>query len=179
MGGSDAVTEAVPRSTPARRIALAPETLVPIAVIAVDQITKAVVRSVLYVNESVRVLGDYVRLTYIHNEGAAFGLSVGRHSSVVFLVLAVAASALVLYLYLTTGRQERLQRVALGLILGGALGNIIDRIRWNMVVDFIQVGIAGHYWPIFNVADSAVTVGAILLAYTYLFRSAPSDRTAS
>lgn len=175
MDGSDVVSESLPAS--ARRVVVAPETLVPVLVIALDQATKAWVRAVLYVNESVRVVGDYVRLTYIHNEGAAFGLSVGQHSPWVFLVLAIAASVLVLYLFLTTSPSERLQRVALGLILGGALGNIVDRIRWNMVVDFIQVGVAGHYWPIFNVADSAVTVGAVLLAYTYLFRSSRSDPT--
>lgn len=175
MDGSEAVSESVP----ARRIVVAPESLVPALVIALDQLAKAWVRAALTVNESVRVVGDYVRLTYIHNEGAAFGLSVGHHSASVFLVLAIAASVLVLYLYLTTSPSERLQRVALGLILGGALGNIIDRVRWNMVVDFFQVGVAGHYWPIFNVADSAVTGGAVLLAYTYLFRSPRSDPTAS
>jgi signal peptidase II len=174
MDGSEVVAEAM-TTVPARRTLFAPTSLVPIVVIALDQLTKAWIRSALYVNESVRVVGDYVRLTYIHNEGAAFGLSVGQHSSMIFLVLAIAASALVLYLYLTTAPGEPLQRVALGLILGGALGNIIDRIRWNMVVDFIQVGVSGHYWPIFNLADSAVTVGAVLLGYTYLFRSSRSN----
>ena len=178
MDGSDVATEAAGRA-PARRILLTPTSLVPMIVIGLDQLTKAWIRAALYVNESVRIVGDYVRLTYIHNEGAAFGLSVGQHSSMVFLVLAVAASALVLYLYLTTAAGERLQRIALGLILGGALGNIIDRIRWNMVVDFIQVGVAGHYWPIFNLADSAVTVGAVLLGYTYLFRPTRSSTSPS
>jgi len=135
------------------------------------------VRASIDVNESVSVVGDAVRITYIHNEGAAFGLNIGRHSPIVFLVLALAASTLVLYLFLTTSRAERLQRIALALILGGALGNIIDRIRWNMVVDFMQVGLAGHYWPIFNVADSAVTVGALLLAWAYLFRGARPERS--
>jgi signal peptidase II len=121
-------------------------------------------------NETIPVIGNVVRLTYIHNEGAAFGLSIGSYSSQVFLVLAAIASALVLYLLLTSPRGERMQRIALALILGGALGNIIDRIRWSMVVDFIQVGIAGHFWPIFNVADSAVTIGAAMLAWTYLFK---------
>lgn len=175
MDGSEVAAE----RAPARRTVLALETLIPLIVIAADQATKAWVRSTLDVNESRRVIGDYVRITYIHNEGAAFGLQVGEHSSLVFLILAVAASTLVLYLYLTTSPGERMQRVALGLILGGALGNIIDRIRWNMVVDFMQVGVGGHYWPIFNVADSAVTVGAVLLAYAYLFRTSPSEAISS
>ena len=153
-----------------RRISLSYEMVLPLAVLVLDQVTKAWVRATMELNETIPVIGNVVRLTYIHNEGAAFGLSIGEYSSRIFLVLASIASALVLYLLLTAPRQERLQRVALALILGGALGNIIDRIRWSMVVDFIQVGIAGHFWPIFNVADSAVTIGAVLLAWTYLFR---------
>jgi len=171
MDGSEVVAE----MAPARRPSLALGTVVPLLVIASDQAAKAWVRSTLEINESIRVFGDYVRITYIHNEGAAFGLHVGEHSSMIFLVLALAASTLVLYLYVTTAPGERLQRIALGLILGGALGNIIDRIRWDMVVDFMQVGVGGHYWPIFNVADSAVTVGAVLLAYAYLFRPSQSE----
>ncbi|HUF89299.1 MAG TPA: signal peptidase II [Gemmatimonadota bacterium] len=153
-----------------RRISLTLETAIPVVVLVLDQLTKAWVRSTMTLNETIPVVGDVVRLTYIHNEGAAFGLSVGPHSSQVFLVLAAVASVLVLYLLLSAPREERMQRVALALILGGALGNIIDRVRWSMVVDFIQVGVAGHFWPIFNVADSAVTIGAVLLAWTYLFK---------
>ncbi len=156
--------------SPARRISLSAETAIPIGVLILDQLTKAWVRSSMSLNETNPVIGDIVRLTYIHNEGAAFGLSIGEYSSQVFLVLAAIASALVLYLLLTAPRAERMQRIALALILGGALGNIVDRIRWSMVVDFIQVGVAGHFWPIFNVADSAVTVGAAMLAWTYLFK---------
>lgn len=153
-----------------RRIALTAEAAIPFGVLIIDQLTKAWVRASMTLNETIPVLGDVVRLTYIHNEGAAFGLSIGQHSSKVFLVLAAIASLLVLYLLLTSPRDGRTQRIALALILGGALGNIIDRVRWSMVVDFIQVGVAGHFWPIFNVADSAVTIGAALLAWTYLFK---------
>lgn len=150
--------------------ALTREAAIPILVLALDQLTKAWVRAELTLGEPVRVVGDWFRLLYTYNEGAAFGLHVGRYSSVVFLVLAVAASAAVLVLYFRTPPERQLERISLALILGGAMGNIIDRVRWERVVDFIQVGVAGHYWPIFNVADSAVTVGAVLLGYCYLFR---------
>lgn len=156
--------------SPPRRIALTVETAIPVFVLALDQLTKTWVRSTMTLNETIRVVGDVIRFTYIHNEGAAFGLSIGSYSSQIFLVLAGVASVLVFYLLLSAPRAERMQRMALALILGGALGNIIDRLRWSMVVDFIQVGVAGHFWPIFNVADSAVTVGAVLLAWTYLFK---------
>lgn len=153
---------------PPRTLRLGAVALVPLAVVVFDQLTKWWVRSELTLNQPVRVLGDNVRLLYIHNEGAAFGISVGEHSSTLFLILASAASVLVLYLLLASSPGERIQRLALGLILGGAVGNIVDRVRLGEVVDFIQVGVSGHYWPIFNVADSAVTVGAVLLGIAYL-----------
>jgi signal peptidase II len=140
----------------------------PLTVVVLDQLTKWWVQAELALNEPVRILGDNVRLLYIHNEGAAFGISVGEYSPTLFLVLASAASILVLYLLIQTPSAQRLQRLALGLILGGAVGNIIDRVRLGQVVDFIQVGVSGHYWPIFNVADSAVTVGAVVLGIAYL-----------
>ena len=152
-----------------RRLFLTPESAIPFLVLIADQWTKAIVRAEMRVGESIRVVGDWVRLTFVHNEGAAFGIHVGGASPTIFLVLATIASAIVLYLYVTTPPEARFQRVALTLILGGALGNIIDRIRWGMVVDFIQVGVGGYYWPIFNVADSAVTVGIVMLAWTHIF----------
>lgn len=147
-----------------------PATAIPVLVLLLDQLTKAWVRAELTLGEPVRVLGDWFRFLYIHNEGAAFGLHVGRYSPVFFLVVASLVSVAVLVLYAQTPLEQRVERFALALILGGALGNIIDRIRWERVVDFIQVGVDGHYWPIFNVADSAVTVGVVILAYEYVFR---------
>lgn len=153
---------------PPRTLRLSAVAIVPLAVVLLDQLTKWWVRAELVLNQPVRVVGDNVRLLYIHNEGAAFGISIGEHSSTVFLILAAAASVLVFYLLLATPARHRVQRIALGLILGGAVGNIADRVRYGEVVDFIQVGVSGHYWPIFNVADSAVTVGAVLLGIAYL-----------
>jgi signal peptidase II len=161
----EGASEAVVPPQALRLGAVAP---VPIAVLVLDQLTKWWVRAELTLNDPLRIVGDNVRLLYIHNEGAAFGLSIGDHSSTLFLILASAASVLVLYLLLATPPRDRVQRLALGLILGGAVGNIVDRVRFGEVVDFIQVGVSGHYWPIFNVADSAVTVGAVLLGIAYL-----------
>lgn len=160
-GASEAI--ATPRALRLGAIAL-----VPLSVVVLDQLTKWWVRGELTLNQPVSIIGENIRLLYIHNEGAAFGVSIGEHSSTLFLILASAASILVLYLLMATPAGSRLQRFALGLILGGAVGNIIDRLRFGEVVDFIQVGVSGHYWPIFNVADSAVTVGAVLLGIAYL-----------
>ncbi|HWC06577.1 MAG TPA: signal peptidase II [Gemmatimonadota bacterium] len=161
----EGASEAISAPRPLRLTAVA---ALPVAVLVLDQLTKWWVQAELTLNQPVRILGDNVRLLYIHNEGAAFGISVGEHSPTLFLVLASAASILVLYLLLVTPAAHHLQRFALGLILGGAVGNIVDRVRFGQVVDFIQVGVSGHYWPIFNVADSAVTVGAVLLGIAYL-----------
>jgi signal peptidase II len=160
-GASEAIT--IPRV-----LRISEVVALPLAVLVADQLTKWWVQAELTLNEPVRILGDNVRLLYIHNEGAAFGISVGEHSPTLFLILASAASILVLYLLFVTPGAQRLQRFALSLILGGAVGNIIDRVRLGQVVDFIQVGVTGHYWPIFNVADSAVTVGAVVLGIAYL-----------
>jgi signal peptidase II len=135
-----------------------------------DLLTKTIVQREIAFRESVGVFGQVVRLTYIVNEGAAFGLYLGDASKTIFLVLSSLAAALVLGVYLYGEDEGWLKRFALALILGGALGNIHDRLRYGSVVDFIDVGVGSYRWPIFNVADIAVTVGAILLGLAYLRR---------
>lgn len=149
---------------------IAPASAIPLVILILDQAAKAWVRAELTLGEPVRVIGDWVRLLYIHNEGAAFGIHIGRHSPLFFLTVASVVSIVVFVLYARTPMEERVERVSLAMILGGALGNIVDRVRWERVVDFVQVGVDGHYWPIFNVADAAVTTGVVILAYEYLFR---------
>ena len=137
-------------------------------VVALDQLTKAVASSRLLLSEPVPVLGDAVRLTLVHNTGAAFGLFPG--SRLPFIIVSSLAIAVVIYLFTREAYRGMTQRVLLGCILGGAIGNLVDRIRLGWVVDFIDVGLGSARWPVFNVADSAVTVGVILLAW-YLSRA--------
>ena len=137
-------------------------------VLAFDQVTKEAVSSRLLLSEPVPVLGDFVRLTLVHNTGAAFGLFPG--SRLPFIVVSLLAIAVVLYLVTREAYRGLPQRVLLGCILGGAIGNLVDRVRLGWVVDFIDVGLGSARWPVFNVADSAVTVGVILLAW-YLSRA--------
>jgi signal peptidase II len=139
-------------------------------IFAADLLTKTLVQRELAFRESVGVLGQVVRFTYIVNEGAAFGLYLGDASKTIFLVLSSLAAVLVLGVYVYGEDEGWLKRFALALILGGALGNIHDRIRYGSVVDFIDIGVGSYRWPIFNVADIAVTVGAILLGLAYLRR---------
>jgi signal peptidase II len=137
-------------------------------VVAFDQMTKAAVSARLFLGDPVTVLGDVVRLTLVHNTGAAFGLFPG--SRLPFIVVSTLAIGVVLYLFSREAYRGVPQRVLLGCILGGAIGNLVDRIRLGWVVDFIDVGLGSARWPVFNVADSAVTVGVILLAW-YLSRA--------
>lgn len=130
--------------------------------VALDVLTKYLVVSSMSLHQVERIIGDYVRLTYILNPGAAFGLFPGSRVALV----AVSVAAVVVVLVSAWNPRTRLGTLLpLGLILGGAIGNLIDRVRLGEVVDFIQVGIPPrYYWPVFNVADSAVTIGVVWIA---------------
>ncbi len=112
------------------------------------------------------VLGNGVRFTLVHNPGAAFGLHLGQYSRWIFMALTAGALVILSRLYQATRREEVARTLALALVCGGAVGNLLDRIRSSVgVVDFIDVGIGDMRWPTFNVADMAVSVGAFLLAW--------------
>jgi signal peptidase II len=107
-----------------------------------------------------------VRLTLVHNPGAAFGLHLGQYSRWIFMALTAGALFILGRLYRSTRDGDLLRTLAIALVCGGALGNLIDRIRSAAgVVDFIDVGIGDMRWPTFNVADMAVSIGAFLLAW--------------
>lgn len=127
-----------------------------------DQLTKQLIQKEMLLGESQRVLGELIRLTYIRNPNAVFGISLGK--GWVFLIFSFLAIAAIIYFYLKLKRQTSfIFLVGLSLIFGGAIGNFCDRLFFGEVVDFIDVGIGHHRWPIFNVADSAVTIGIILI----------------
>lgn len=135
-------------------------------VLALDIITKTLVQRTMMLHEQMEILGDVVRLTYIHNPGAAFGIYLGESSRVIFLALSVVALGALLAMYRVTPAANRVRLAAIALVCAGAVGNLIDRVRSHQgVVDFMDMGIGENLrWPVFNVADVAVTVGAILLA---------------
>lgn len=113
------------------------------------------------------VFGEVVRLTLVYNRGAAFGLSIGGdYSRWIFLALTLAALIILWQLYRATNPGDVLRALAIALVSGGAIGNLIDRVRSAQgVVDFIDIGIGDMRWPTFNVADMAVSTGAVLLAW--------------
>ncbi len=134
----------------------------------VDQLTKAWVRATIPPNTS--LLEDWpVRLTHIYNTGAAFGLFQDR--SIIFVGIAILAAGLIVYYYRRLPDDAWLVRLGLGLQLGGAIGNLIDRLWQGYVTDFIDF----RWWPVFNVADSSIVLGVILLGY-YLLLVAPKEQ---
>ncbi len=113
------------------------------------------------------VIGDYLRWTLVYNRGAAFGLSLGPYSRWVFLALTIVALIILYRLYRGARPEDHIRVIAAALVTGGAFGNLIDRVRHDLgVVDFIDVGIGELRWPTFNIADMAVSVGALLLAWS-------------
>lgn len=131
-----------------------------------DQVSKIIVVNTMVLHQPVPLLGDFVRLTYIHNYGAAFGLKLG--GPLLHTVVAIGALGVLGWLFVGLPQTARLQRAALAMVLGGALGNIIDRIRLDYVIDFFDVGVnLAWRWPVFNVADSFVTVGVLVLALSW------------
>jgi signal peptidase II len=151
--------------------------LVAVAILFLDQWSKGTITRMLGLHESREVLGDFFLLTSVRNSGAAFGLFANFESSLksIFLnsVAVAAFIAVSLYAFRSHFKSVRLQ-LGLALVLGGAVGNLIDRVRYGYVVDFLLFGVGGHYWPAFNVADSAICVGVGLLALDMLRQKPPA-----
>jgi signal peptidase II len=137
------------------------------AVVASDVLTKWIAYTTLTsATYPVEVIGETVRFWLVYNRGAAFGIHVGDYSRWVFLALTIAALVILGRLYRQTRAGDTMRTLSLALVCGGAIGNLIDRVRWDKgVVDFIDVGMGGMRWPTFNIADMAVSSGAFMLAW--------------
>ena len=135
-------------------------------VLVLDQLTKYVVRGAFALYESVEVT-PFFNLVLVHNRGAAFSFlsNAGGWQREFFIVLALAASAWIVWMLRRHARETTLFCLALSLILGGALGNVIDRFLFGAVVDFLDFHVLGYHWPAFNVADMGISVGAVLLIW--------------
>ncbi len=142
------------------------------SVVLLDQITKLMVQDRFALHESIVVVNGFFSLTYILNPGAAFGFLADQNETfrtVFFLSVSVIALTLLLVFYRDTPADDTIGLFAISLLFGGAIGNLIDRIRIGEVVDFLDFYIAQHHWPAFNVADSAITVGISLMLYHLIF----------
>ena len=135
------------------------------AIVVADVATKLLAEALLARRVPVQVMGDYVQLRLVYNQCAAFGLCLGAYSRWIFFGLALAALWVLRSLVRSARPGDRFRLLALALVCAGAVGNVLDRLRSAQgVVDFVDVGLGSARWPTFNVADSAITVGAIALA---------------
>jgi signal peptidase II len=139
-------------------------------VLVLDQFTKYVVESRIRLYDVIVIIPGFFNITHVRNKGAAFGILSNLPEfwrSMFFIAVTIVAVAVVIAFIVKT--RERLPVYAFSLIAGGAMGNVIDRIRYGEVIDFIQWYVKSHYWPSFNVADSSITIGVVMLAVEMLF----------
>ena len=140
--------------------------LIPATVILLDLWTKMLVLQRLALHEAVSVIPNFFQIVHVRNTGAAFGLGANASSKLVPILLtlgAIAVFCVVVVYALRSAVTDRLLQTGLHLILGGAIGNLMDRFRFGYVVDFLDVYVGRNHWPAFNVADSAICIGIALL----------------
>lgn len=137
-------------------------------IIVLDIWTKSLVLARIPLHEAIPIIPNFFQLVHVRNTGAAFGLGANASSKLVPILLnvgAIAVFCVVVVYALRTAVTDRLLQTGLHLILGGAIGNLLDRFRFGYVVDFLDVYIGRHHWPAFNVADSAICIGIALLFF--------------
>lgn len=151
-------------------------------IIVLDQFTKYYVFHNFYLGESIPVIDGFFNLTYVRNPGAAFGFGGAFHNWIrytLFLALPVVACVWLLVLLLKSMRGPVIMTYAYALILGGAIGNLIDRFRLDFVVDFFDFYIGKHHFATFNIADSAITIAAGLIILDFFLNKKKEDQESS
>jgi signal peptidase II len=152
--------------------------IISLSVIVLDQCTKYLIIKSFALYQSLTVIEHYLTIVHTRNRGIAFGLLSGPESGMrVFLLIATSLLAIVFILYLLSSLKgtHTYATVTLSFILGGAIGNLIDRIRWGAVVDFIDLHWYHYHWPAFNCADSAISIGLVLLIIGIITKKFPSQ----
>jgi signal peptidase II len=142
-----------------------------LGIVAVDQTSKWLVARYIPLESTVDIVKGCFRFWHVRNSGAIWGFFQDHSNKlipVIITALAIMALLIVTYFFLRTPGRQHLELTAYAFILGGALGNIIDRLRLGFVVDFLDVYIKSQHWPTFNVADSCITIGVLLLAWSIL-----------
>jgi len=132
------------------------------SIIFFDQLTKFLAVNFLQLNIPISLIKNFLYLTLVHNRGAAFGIL--RNQLFLFITISLCV-ILFIFIHLRNKKNSFLLRISLSLILSGSIGNLIDRLRFGYVIDFLDF----RFWPVFNLADSALTIGALLLSWELLF----------
>jgi len=142
-----------------------------------DQVIKALIARNIILNSSKQIIPGFFQLVHIRNRGAIFGFFSQSGNRYVFLFLTLASLAalcLVVYYFFKASPDEKWLRISLSLIIAGALGNFMGRVFKGYVIDFLDVSVKGWHWPSFNVADSCISIGAVLLILIFLFKRSPT-----
>jgi len=140
--------------------------VVSLVIVVVDQATKVFIMYTMRLHESIPVIPGYFHLTYIRNPGAAFGILASSSSAfrlVFFVFTAMIALGLLGIIFFRLHPQDLWGQLTISSIFGGAIGNLLDRLRIGEVIDFLDVSVNGYHWPAFNVADSAISIGVVSL----------------
>jgi signal peptidase II len=131
--------------------------LIALSIVVLDQLTKFLIKNNLQLSDSIPLIKNVFHLTYVTNTGSAFGLFKGMN--LVFILFSIAVILAIFYYLRQIKKKEKLVIYSIGLLLGGTIGNLIDRIAYGAVIDFLDFRV----WPVFNIADSAVTISIVLL----------------
>ncbi len=145
-------------------------------VVVLDQATKMMVMAWIPLYHSISVIPGFFDLTHIHNPGGAFGFMAASHAglrNLLFIGVSSLAMVMLIYFYRNTPKTHPWLATALAMIFGGAVGNLIDRLRFREVVDFLDVYVGAYHWPAFNVADSAITIGITIFIIHVVFGKMP------
>lgn len=177
------------------RLELRPYLALALLVVLIDQISKLIIRVTFLPGESKQVLGEFLRFCFVYNQGGAFGVKLGNY--LFYTILAVSAAILVTIYFFKSNIQHRIDRIFLALVIGGAIGNLIDRLFFSKVIDFIDVdfidiiippfsflffnfkGFELYRWFTFNIADAAVTAGLLGLILHIVIKGKPEGKTPS
>jgi len=145
-------------------------------IVLLDQFTKALIIGHVSFNQTIPIMRGFFNITHIHNPGGAFGLMADLSPalrSIIFLFISSLAVGLIFYFYKKTPPNYPWLAAAFALIFGGAIGNLIDRLRFGFVIDFLDFYFGNLHWPAFNVADSAISVGIGIFVFHLLFKKMP------
>lgn len=146
--------------------------IVTLPVIILDQFTKFYIQKSMKLHQSIKVIDGLFDITYVLNKGAAFSFLADRPEGFTipfFIIVSVVAIGIISFLFYKTEKNDYVSLIAFALLLGGSIGNLIDRIRHGAVTDFLDFYFHQYHWPAFNVADSAITTGIFLFLFSQIF----------
>ncbi|MFH2013154.1 MAG: signal peptidase II [Pseudomonadota bacterium] len=144
-----------------------------LVIILLDQFSKLYIDRVMPLHSSITILKNFIHITYIRNSGIAFGIFASHAAGlkvIFFLITSIIAILIIFFLLRSLKNTQTSLMVSLSMIMGGAIGNLIDRVRLGEVIDFIDLHWYSYHWPAFNVADSAITVGGFYLIVNTIFK---------